>query len=290
MSTGVSEQITRKSASNLAAAFIVLPPPRRAAMIALYAFCREVDDVADEEMRPVAERRSALQAWREDVALACEDREPAFPVNRELRPFIAQYRLPFRLFDELLLGVEMDLDRQQYDTYAELELYCYRVASVVGLLSIEIFGYRNPVCRRYADALGKALQFTNILRDVGNDAHRGRVYLPGEELRRHGVSADDILQGRASDGFQRLAAAFAGRAREYYQLARASLPAEDRQSMVAAELMGAVYWKLLRRLERRQFPVLSAEPVRLSKPYKISVLLLAWIRVQTGLPLAGYGG
>ena len=290
MSTGVSEQITRKSASNLALAFIVLPPERRAAMSALYAFCREVDDVADEESRPVAERRQALQAWRADVALACEGGEPAFPVNRELRPVIAEHRLPFRLFDELILGVEMDLDRHRYATYGELEQYCYRVASVVGLLSIEIFGYRDPACRQYADALGKALQFTNILRDVGNDAQRGRIYIPDEELRRHGVTAEEILEGRDSDRFQAVAAAFDARAREFYRKARACLPPAERRTMVAAELMAAVYWKLLRRLEQRRFPVLAPEPVRLSKPLKLGVLLLAWLRVRTGIPLAAYGG
>jgi phytoene synthase len=289
VSTEVSAQITRQSASNLALAFIVLPRPRRDAMSALYAFCREVDDVADDESRPVAERRAGLAAWREDVALACQGGQPSFVVNRELKPFIDQYRLPFPLFDELIRGVEMDLDQQRYDDYPALEQYCYRVASVVGLLSIEIFGYRDPQCREYADALGKALQFTNILRDVGNDAERGRVYLPAEELHRHGLTAEDILARRPSAKFERLARTFAGRARDYYVRARRALPPGDRQSMVAAELMGAVYWKLLRRLERDNFPVLAPEHVRLSKPYKLFVLLQAWCRVKTGLPLANYG-
>ncbi|MBL9175371.1 MAG: presqualene diphosphate synthase HpnD [Verrucomicrobiales bacterium] len=289
MNAAVSEQITRNSASNLALAFIVLPPDRRASMSALYAFCREVDDVADDETRPVEERRAALQAWRDDVSRACDGREPSFPVNQELRPVIARHGLPFHLFDELIQGVEMDLDRQRYETYVELEKYCYRVASVVGLLSIEIFGYRDAGCRDYADALGKALQFTNILRDVGNDARRGRVYLPEEELQRHGVTASDILAGRRPGGFESLAESFATRTRQYYALARGRLPAVDRRSMVAAELMGSVYWALFRRLERRHFPVLAPEPVRLSKPRKLALLLLAWIRVKTGIPLASYG-
>ena len=289
MNSGVSEQITKKSASNLALAFIVLPPSRRSSMSALYAFCREVDDVADDESRPVGERRAALQSWRADVSRACDGLEPTFPVNRELRPVIARHGLPFRLFDELIQGVEMDLDQGRYETYAELERYCYRVASVVGLLSIEIFGYQDVGCREYADALGKALQFTNILRDVGNDARRGRVYLPEEELRRHGVTVADVLAGRRTAGFESLAVAFADRTRHYYALARSRLPAVDRQSMVAAELMGSVYWRLFRRLERRRFPVLDPDPVRLSKAHKLTVLLLAWIRVKTGIPLAGYG-
>ena len=152
-----SSSITRKSASNLALAFILLPRAKRDGMTALYAFCREVDDVADDESVPVAERRSKLAAWRADIRRACEGGVPEFPVNREFQPVIHAYKLPFALFDELILGVEMDLDIKRYETLAQLEHYCYRVASVVGLLSIEIFGYKNAACREYADALGKAL-------------------------------------------------------------------------------------------------------------------------------------
>src|SRR5262245_57885692 len=149
-----SQSITRKSASNLALAFVLLPRAKRDGMAALYAFCREVDDVADNESLPVGERRARLAAWREDVALACQGGQPRIIVNRELQPVIQRHRLPFELFNELLRGVEMDLDIQRYPDYPSLELYCYRVASVVGLLSIEIFGYQNPDCRRYADELG----------------------------------------------------------------------------------------------------------------------------------------
>src|SRR6185295_4433877 len=172
-----SQSITRKSASNLALAFVLLPREKREAMSALYAFCREVDDVGDEETTPLEERRSRMTAWRPDVKAARQQRATQFVVNQELQPIIKAYRLPFELFDELMRGVEMDLDIKRYETYDELELYCYRVASVVGLLSIEIFGYRHPLCRAYATHLGKALQLTNILRDVRTDAERGRIYL-----------------------------------------------------------------------------------------------------------------
>src|SRR5688572_15029740 len=145
-----SRTITRKSASNLALAFILLPKARRDGMSALYAFCREVDDVADEESVPVATRRAQLAAWREDVRRACAGEAAQFPVNRELSPIIKTYGLPFALFDELIQGCEMDLDTQRYEDFAALEKYCYRVASVVGLLSIEIFGHKNPACRDYA--------------------------------------------------------------------------------------------------------------------------------------------
>ena len=171
----VSQAITRKSASNLALAFILLPREKRGEMAALYAFCREIDDVADEDTVPVEIRRAKLQAWREDAAKACHGGEPQFAVNRELQAVIQRRKLPFHLFDELLQGVEMDLDINRYESLAELEQYCYRVASVVGLLSIEIFEYSNAACRDYAVYLGKALQLTNILRDVRTDATRGRI-------------------------------------------------------------------------------------------------------------------
>src|SRR2546428_1704301 len=141
-----SRSITRKSASNLALAFVLLPKAKREGMTALYAFCREVDDVADDETVPVEPRRARLAAWRADIARACSGQRPEFPLNREIQPVIASHRLPFQLFDELIRGVEMDLDIKRYETFEELEQYCYRVASVVGLLSIEIFGYRNPAC------------------------------------------------------------------------------------------------------------------------------------------------
>src|SRR6185503_17171824 len=238
-----SRTITRKSASNLALAFVLLPKAKREGMSALYAFCREVDDLADDESLPAQERRTGLSAWRTDIARACTAQgEPRFRVNQELQPFIVQHRLPYELFDELIRGVEMDLDIKRYETYSELEQYCYRVASVVGLLSIEIFGYQNPACRDYANYLGKALQLTNILRDVRTDAERGRIYLPLAEMARCKVAENSILRFEYSDRFRELASTVAERERHYYQRARETLPAEDRRAMAAAELMGSVYW------------------------------------------------
>jgi phytoene synthase len=284
-----SQAITRKSASNLTLAFILLPKPKRDAMSALYAFCREVDDVADEETAPVEKRRAGLAAWRTDVRQACDGGLPEFPVNRELQPIIREFKLRFDLFDELIKGCEMDLDTQRYETHEQLELYCYRVASVVGLLSIEIFGYRHAACRDYAVHLGKALQLTNILRDVRTDAERGRIYLPLAELKAFGVTEAEILRHEYSDRFAKLAANVATRARNYYRLARETLPAEDRRAMVAAELMGSVYWRLLRKLEAQQFNVLGPKPTRLSKPHKLALILQTWIRFATGTVTPNYG-
>lgn len=290
MNSGVSEQITRKSASNLALAFILLPPEKRLAMSALYAFCRQVDDAADEDSIPVDERRRTLAAWRTDIAAACEGREPSMEVNRELAPHIHTYRLPFRLFDELILGVETDLVQTRYQTPAELELYCYRVASVVGLLSIEIFGYTDPACRAYADALGKALQLTNILRDVGNDALRGRIYLPLSDLERFRVRPEEILRREWSERFHQLALEVDGRARGFYSRARQMLPVSERASMVSAELMGNVYWRLLQRLAGSRFHVLDETPQRLSRARKVAIILRAIVRSRLGLRVTSYGG
>jgi phytoene synthase len=258
-------------------------------MSALYAFCREVDDVADEDSVPVEQRRALLADWRDDIQRACAGAAPRFAVNQELRPVIARHRLPFALFDELIRGCEMDLDTRRYADFPQLEQYCYRVASAVGLLSIEIFGYSNSACRQYADALGKALQLTNILRDVRADAARGRIYLPQTELARHRVREEEILRCEYSDRFRAVAASVAARAREFYRQASATLPPEDRHAMVAAELMGSVYWRLLRKIEQQRFDVFGPRPTRLGKLHKILLIARTWYRASSGSLSPSYG-
>lgn len=285
----VGESITRQSASNLAFAFIMLPAEKRQSMCSLYAFCREVDDVADADEVPTEERRKALQEWRDDIRRATQKNEtPSMPVNRELQSVIHRYGLPFELFDELLKGVESDLDTFRYPSDADLQAYCYRVASVVGLLSIEIFGYQDKQCHDYAVKLGLALQYTNILRDVWSDAKRGRIYLPLEDLVRFGVSEEDILEGRYSDNYAALAGEIASRARQFYAEAAELLPQKDRASMVAAEMMGRVYWQLLVRLEANAFNVFTDQRVRVSKPHKIALLLSTWAQIKFGFGGAPY--
>ena len=284
-----SRSITRKSASNLALAFVLLPRAKRFGMSALYAFCREIDDVADNESVSADQRREELAAWRADLARACGTETPRFAVNRELQPVIRRYGLPLEHFEELLRGVEMDLEINRYQDYEHLELYCYRVASVVGLLSIEIFGYRNPACREYAIYLGKALQLTNILRDVRADAQRGRIYLPLSELAACQVSSEEILRLEYSPRFVEVAQNVSERARNFYRLARETLPAEDRRSMAAAELMGSVYWRLLRKLERQHFAVFGPELTRLNKGQKALLILRTWWRLVSGAMSPNYG-
>lgn len=284
-----SRTITRKSASNLALAFVMLPKAKRDGMSALYAFCREVDDVADAEEVSVATRREKLGAWRDDIRRACGTEVPQFETNRELQPIIHKYHLRFDHFDALLKGCEMDLEVKRYQNYEDLELYCYRVASAVGLLSIEIFGYADARCHDYAVHLGKALQLTNILRDVRGDAERGRIYLPLSELAKYEVAEDEILRGEYSERFLRLAQSVTDRARFHYRTARETLPAADRRSMVAAELMGSVYWRLLRKLEREKFNVFGPRITRLNKGQKLLLIMRSWWRFFSNRMAPGYG-
>jgi 15-cis-phytoene synthase len=284
-----SRAITRKSASNLALAFVLLPRPKRDAMSALYAFCRAVDDVADDESVPGEQRRIQLAAWREDIRRAVENQPPQFVINQEFQPVIRRFHLPYALFDELIMGCEMDLDTKRYENYEQLELYCHRVASVVGLLSIEIFGYQNAACRDYAVYLGKALQLTNILRDVRTDAGRGRIYLPQTELEKFDVREKEIFASKFTANYRALAASVAARARTFYQLARQTLPPEDRKSMVAAELMGSVYWQLLEKLEANEFNVFGEQPIRLHKAQKLVLIFRSWLRFVRNSKTPNYG-
>lgn len=279
MKAPLSQRITRKSASNLAMAFVLLPRPKRAAMSALYAFCREVDDIADEPGKPAEARRRELDRWRKELDRIFADKEPKLPLARELKSTARAYRIPPEPFYELLRGVEMDLEIRRYPDAGLLDLYCYRVASAVGLMSIEIFGYRNPGTREYAVSLGKALQLTNILRDVAVDARRDRIYLPQELLDRFGVPETDILEGRWTENYRRLAEEAAGWAAQRYREAARALPAEDRRNMIAAELMGMAYWKLLQTLRRNRFDVFGGPRPSLSRAAKWGLILRAgWNR------------
>lgn len=284
----VGESITRQSASNLAFAFVMLPREKRRHMASLYAFCREIDDVADNESIPTEKRRKQLAAWRKDIQLAASLKRPVFPLSQELQASIDRYNLPRTLLEEFLSGVESDLDTTRYKTHKELQHYCYRVASVVGLLSIEIFGYKNPQCRDYAVQLGLALQYTNILRDVWSDAKRNRIYLPQEDLRQFQVCEKEILNGNYSPRYCRLARHIASYAKKFYKKAARLLPAEDRRAMAPAETMGQIYRTLLQQLESHSFHVFTPNRVRVSKSRKIYLLLLTWIRLNAGLPPTTY--
>lgn len=264
-----AEEITRASKSNLALAFVALPPERRADISIFYAFCRVIDDIADEEGLPAEQRRAGLDSWRRALAGPQLDDPPLAPTVRAL---MKKYQLTPEHFLEITTGCEMDLTPARYGTWDDLRLYCYRVASAVGLVSIEIFGYSDRGCREYALQLGLALQVTNIIRDVGADwDNGGRIYLPREEMKRFGVSEEDIAAGRENEAFRMLMQSQAERAESLYCSAVAALPAADRRSMVAAEIMRHVYHRLLGKMRRDGYHVLRKR-YRLSKAAKLACI------------------
>lgn len=262
-------KITRQSKSNLALAFISLGRERRRDITIFYAFCRVIDDIADSKTLAVEEKRRRLTAWREWLRASTADESALAP---DIRALIGKYSLRPEMLEEIIDGVEMDLSITRYATFEDLRIYCYRVASAVGLVSIEIFGYRNPACKEYAIQLGVALQMTNIIRDVGKDLRDGRIYLPAEDLARFDYSEMELKGRQYNERFVRLMEFEAKRASEFFARAAALLPREDRPSMVAAEIMGSVYRALLRRMERDKFHVFEKE-YRLSKLEKICRIL-----------------
>lgn len=257
-------QITRQSKSNLALAFISLGRQERRDITVFYAFCRVIDDIADATDSTIEEKRRSLNDWRRWLHVSTGN-EP--PLARDLRSVMAKHSIAPEMPEEIIEGVEMDLNKSRYATFEELRIYCYRVASAVGLVSIEIFGYRNPACKEYAIELGLALQMTNIIRDVGKDLQNGRIYLPLEDLARFNYSEAELGDRQYNDRFVRLMEFEAARAREFFTRAAALLPREDRRAMIAAEIMASVYSALLRRMEKDKFRVFGKE-YRLGKLQK----------------------
>jgi 15-cis-phytoene synthase len=265
--------------------FLVLPAEKRRAIVAVWDFCRAVDDEVDE----AGEARVSVQRWRDELD-SCyggggRKRGPFTPQGQALRPFIERFNLPRSAFEELIDGVEMDLTHTRYATFADLHQYCLRVASAVGLVCVEIFGYRDPSARTYASELGVALQLTNILRDVPVDFARGRIYIPVEDLDRFGVTEADLRAACAADGagpsprLRDLLAFQASRARRYYARAREALPREDAQRLVAAEIMGGIYRGILTRIEGSGYDVFSRR-IRVPRPARAWIAAATWARTQ----------
>jgi phytoene synthase len=267
-------RLTRKSRSNFFYAFLCLPRAQREAIFACYAFCRIVDDAVDLGADRAAQR-AELGRWRDEIARVYEGR-PEHPAGQRLQVAVRRFPIPRATLEEIIAGVEMDMDHPTYDTFDALYPYCYRVASAVGLCCIEIFGYSDPRAREYAVNLGIALQLTNILRDVQADALAGRVYLPQADLRRFGVSAEDLARGRYTPEFVRLMTFEAGRAHDYYQRAWAALPAADAGRLFAAEIMGRTYFALLRAIEGRRFDVFGGR-VSLPTYRRVAIALRCWL-------------
>ena len=265
-----------RSGSSFYYSFLFLPEARRRAIVALYAFCREVDDIVDETSDPSVARLK-LAWWRSEVASIYTGR-PQHPVALALADCVRPFHLARDRLEEIIDGMQMDLERSRYDNFEHLSLYCHRVAGVVGLLSAEVFGYTDPATLDYAHNLGIAFQLTNIIRDVGEDARRGRIYLPLDDLARYGVSDSDIIAGRESERFRAMMTFQVARARSYYGEALNKLPPADRSTQRPGLIMAAIYQRLLEEIEAEGCRVLSTR-VSLTPLRK---LWIAWRTWRTG--------
>ena len=263
-----------QSGSSFYYSFLFLPTDKRRAITALYAFCREVDDVVDECAEPEV-ARTKLSWWRSEISGLFHG-TPQHPVTRALSEAVNSFDLPESRFLDIIAGMEMDLIHQRYDTFEDLQSYCYRVAGVVGLMTAEIFGRTQPATLEYAENLGTAFQLTNIIRDVGEDASRNRIYIPLDELARFQVDAGDILHGRASPGFRELISYQISRAKQYYERALSALPAADRRAQRPGLVMAAIYRALLNDIETGNTDVLTTRAT-------ITPIRKLWIAWRTWL-------
>lgn len=270
--------------TNFYYSFLVLPADRRRAIIAVWDFCRAVDDAVDEAPEGVGGELGAagqLARWRRELEACYAGGDLLTEQGRNLAPFIQRFGLPKEAFEAVIEGVAMDLERSRYETFEALREYCRRVASAVGRICVEIFGYRDERTREYADDLGIALQLTNIIRDIPTDLGRGRIYLPLEDLRRFGCTEEDLAAGRLSPPVRALLEFECRRAREYYEKAERDLPRVDRKRLVAARIMGGIYHAILEGIERRGYDVFT-EKVRVPRPRRALIAAALWARALVG--------
>jgi len=269
------QQKAAASGSSFYYSFLFLPSERRRAITALYAFCREVDDIVD-EVSDVGVARTKLAWWRTEVANLFAG-HPQHPVTKALAPFTASHGIDAGRMNEIIDGMEMDLVYHRYPDFDSLKLYCHRAAGVVGQLSASIFGYSEASTLEYAESLGIAFQLTNIIRDVGEDARRGRVYLPQDELARFGLTPEDILERKGGEPFVKLMRFQSERAQSYYDLAFSKLAPADRRSQRAGFIMAAIYRTLLDEIQRDDFQVLE-QRVTLTPMRKLWIAWKTWVR------------
>ncbi|MBP7776502.1 MAG: presqualene diphosphate synthase HpnD [Acidobacteria bacterium] len=256
--------------------FLVLPDQQRAAIVTVWDACRAIDDAVDEAPDPAQAARQ-LAFWRDEIARVFDGGTAQSPQGQALVPVARQFDLPRRSFDDLIDGVQMDLDHRRYETFDDLREYCWRVASTVGLICLNIFGCRHPGGRDYAMNLGLALQLTNIVRDVKTDLDHGRIYLPQDELRRFGCTEQDLAAGLVTPQIRALLQHQLTRARAYYDQAAAAMPAGEARHLVAAEIMGAIYFAILRRIEGRGYDVFH-EVIRVPRPERAWIAAATWTK------------
>jgi len=271
--------------TNFYYSFLVLPSEKRRAIVAVWDFCRAVDDAVDEAPATASDAdpdsaASQLARWRIELA-ACYAGAPATQQGANLAPFVKRFALPRDAFEAVIDGVAMDLERSRYQTFDDLREYCLRVASAVGLLCIEIFGYSDPRTRQYALDLGIALQLTNIIRDIATDLERGRIYIPLDDLARHQCTEEDLRNGTLDDRVRGLIAAQCERAKDFYGKAERELPAVDRRGMVAARIMGGIYHTILDRIELSGYDVFG-EKIRVPRPRRAVIAAAIWTRAAVG--------
>ena len=271
------QQKAVQSGSSFYYSFLFLPAERRRAITALYAFCREVDDAVD-ECTDVTIARNKLMWWRKEIK-SMLDGSPTHPVTQALQPHVTTYALEGKHFQAIIDGMEMDLDQTRYLDFAGLKRYCWHVASVVGILSASIFGMSRPETLQYAEKLGLAFQLTNIIRDVGEDARKGRIYLPVNELQQFNVTAADILNGRHSENFEKLMQFQSRRAQAMYDEALALLPPQDRRAQRPGLMMAAIYRALLNEIEHDRFHVLN-QKISLTPIRKLWLAWRTWMRAR----------
>jgi phytoene synthase len=269
---------TKKSGSNFYYSFLFLPKAKREAMYTVYAFCKAVDSAVDEPP-PDSNPKEELKRWRNELEAVYRG-TPTFPITVSLAHHVKTLAIPKAYFEELIKGVEMDLFNNRYVTFEELSLYCYRVASVVGLICLHIFGVTSPRAQDYAVDLGMAFQMTNILRDLGADAMQGRIYLPLDDLRACNYPEKSMLQQTYSPEFQALMRRETARARHYYdkaQVALMALPRSERQALTVAEIMRGIYSRILGKIERSDYRVFGPR-ISLSTPHRLAIALNIWLR------------
>jgi len=270
------QQKAAASGSSFYYSFLFLPKAKREAITALYAFCREVDDVAD-ECTDINIARTKLAWWRNEIRQLYAG-NPQHPVTQALLPAIQTYKMDEEHFLEIIDGMEMDLDQNRYTDFKQLQLYCYRVASVVGLLSVQIFGYNNRNTLKYAHDLGMAFQLTNIIRDIGEDARRGRIYIPQDEIKKAGLSETDILHGHLSLKMQALIDFQIERAERFYDKALTALPQEDKKSQRTGLIMAAIYRTLLREIKRGGSQQVLHARISLTPLRKLWLAWTTWLK------------
>jgi len=274
----IAKEISKKSKSSFYYAFNLLPAEQRDAMNTVYAFCRETDDIVDEGTVTDDFKFEKLRKWRIELEKSLNGHSE-YPLINKLSKTIQNFNIPLEPFFDLLKGMEMDLQKNRYLTFNDLQTYCYHVASTVGLMCIEIFGYRHPSAKDFAINLGIALQLTNILRDIKKDAEKGRIYLPKEDLEKFNYHESDIFNNTYNENFQKMMQYQVERAREYFNAATASLNREDKKAMFAARAMQHIYYRMLNKIVDADYDVYNNK-IKISTAKKVGISLGVWAKYR----------